>query len=134
MKKLALAAAALGIFTGLGGASHGPGEMLQGNLAPESYVIQAWPTLTVLNGEPAITIIPSYLISGIATIIVGVSMAVWAWKFTEHKLGGPVLILFSLLLLAVGGGQVPPFFGIAAGILAIISYYKVAKMGGGNIE
>jgi len=134
MKKLALAAAALGIFTGLGGASHGPGEMLQGNLAPESYVIQAWPTLTVLNGEPAITIIPSYLISGIAIIIFGVAMAVWAWKYTEHKLGGPVLIALSLLLLAVGGGQIPPLFGIAAGILAIINYHRVAKNGGDKIE
>ncbi len=127
MKKLALVAVALGIFTGLGGASHGPGEMLQGNVAPESFVISAWPTLTALNGEPAITFIPSYLISGILTIIVGVAMAVWAWKFTAHKLGGPVLILFSLLLLAVGGGQVPPFFGFAAGILAMISYRREHK-------
>jgi hypothetical protein len=41
MKKLALAAAALGIFTGLGGSTHGPGEMLQGNIAPKSFEIQA---------------------------------------------------------------------------------------------
>ncbi len=134
MKKLPLTAAALGIFTGLGGASHGPGEMLQGNVAPESVLIQAWPTLTELQGEPAITLIPNYLASGILTIIVGIAMAVWAWKFTEHKLGGPVLIAFSLLLLAVGGGQIPPLFGIAAGILAIINYHRVAKSGGGRIE
>ncbi len=127
MRKLALAAAALGIFTGLGGATHGPGEMLQGNIAPEGFFIQAWPALTALNGEPAITIIPSYLIAGITTIIVGVAMAIWAWKFTEHKLGGPVLILFSLLLLAAGGGMIPPFFGFAAGVIATISYRRETK-------
>jgi hypothetical protein len=127
MKKMALAAAALGIFTGLGGASHGPGEMLQGNIAPNSFAIKAWPNLTALNGEPALTVIPSYLFSGIFTIIVGVAMAVWAWKSTEHKLGGPILILFSVLLLAVGGGQIPPLFGIAAGLLAILSYQREHK-------
>lgn len=31
MNKLKIAASALGIFTGLGGASHGPGEMLLGS-------------------------------------------------------------------------------------------------------
>jgi hypothetical protein len=127
VKKLALAAAALGIFTGLGGASHGPGEILQGNNAPESVIIQAWPTLTELQGEPAITIIPNYLVSGIITIIVGVAMAVWAWKFTTHKLGGPILIAFSLLLLAFGGGQTPPLFGFTAGFLAMISFRREHK-------
>lgn len=130
MKKLALAAAALGIFTGLGGASHGPGEMLQGNVAPEGLVIEAWPGLTALNGEPAMTLIPSYLIAGIATVIVGLAMAVWAGKFVEHRLGGPLLIVFSLLLLLVGGGLIPPFFGVAAGIIAVAGNYRETKRAG----
>jgi hypothetical protein len=130
MNKLALSATALGIFTGLGGASHGPGEILQGNVVPGALVIEAWPTLTVLNGEPAMTIIPSYLLSGILTIAVGVLMAVWAGKFIEHKYGGVVLILLTVVLLLVGGGLVPPIFGFTAGILAMLNYRRLAKKGG----
>ena len=131
MKKLALTASALGIFSGLGGATHGPGEMLQGHIAPNELYIQAWPSLTVLNGEPAMTIIPSYLITGILTIIVGVLLAVWAGKFVMHKTGGLILIALSIVMLLVGGGIIPPFFGIAGGLIALALNYQTAK-GGAN--
>lgn len=41
LSKTRVAASAIGIFGGLGGASHGPGEMLQGNIAPNGLVIEA---------------------------------------------------------------------------------------------
>ncbi len=132
MKKLAIAASALGIFAGLGGATHGPGEMLQGNVAPNDLFIQAWPSLTALNGEPAMTIIPSYLIAGVLTILVGVVLAVWAGKFVMHKSGGLILIALSIVMLLVGGGIVPPFFGIAGGLIAVFLNYQTAKNGGGG--
>jgi len=50
-------ASILGIFAGVGGASHGLGEILQGNIAPSGIIIQAWPELTSLGGEPAMTVI-----------------------------------------------------------------------------
>ncbi len=127
MNKLALCAAALGIFTGLGGATHGPGEMLQGNIAPQELVIKAWPSLTALNGEPAMTVIPSYLLSGILTIVVGVCITIWAGKFIEHRFGGVVLILLTVGLLLVGGGLAPPLFGITGGIIAIANNYRQTK-------
>jgi hypothetical protein len=117
LNKTRIAASALGIFAGLGGASHGPGEMLQGNVAPNSLVIEAWPELTALAGEPAMTIFPSFLVSGILTVIVGVIVAVWAAKFVHKKHGGLVLISLSVLMLLVGGGLFPPVFGVAAGII-----------------
>jgi hypothetical protein len=117
LSKTRVAASALGIFAGLGGASHGPGEMLQGNIAPSVLVIEAWPELTALQGEPAMTIIPSFLVSGILTVIVGVLVAVWAAKFVQRKNGGLVLILLSIILLLVGGGLFPPVFGVAAGLI-----------------
>ncbi len=130
MKKLALAATALGIFTGLGGASHGPGEILQGNVAPSNIVFQAWPGLTALAGEPAMTIIPNLLVTGILTIIVGVLLAVWAAKFISRKNSGLVLILLTIVLLLVGGGLMPALFGIAAGVIATLLNYKRTKSGG----
>jgi hypothetical protein len=117
LTKTRLAASALGIFAGLGGASHGPGEILQGNTAPSSLVIEAWPELTALRGEPAMTIIPSFLITGILAVIFGLIVAVWAAKFVQRKNGGLVLILLSILLLLVGGGLFPPVFGVAAGVI-----------------
>jgi hypothetical protein len=112
-----VAASALGIFAGLGGASHGLGEILQGNVAPGGLVIEAWPELTALQGEPAMTIVPSFLVTGILTVIFGLIVAVWAAKFVQRKNGGIILILLSIIMLLVGGGLFPPVFGVAAGVI-----------------
>ena len=132
MKKLRIAASAIGVFAGLGGASHGPGEMLQGNVAPSTILIKAWPELTALGGEPAMTIIPNFIVTGVLTIIFGLLVAKWAGAYVERKNGGMVLIVLSIIMLLVGGGIVPPMFGVAAGIIAIILNYKTAKNGGVN--
>jgi hypothetical protein len=117
MRKLRIAASALGIFAGLAGASHGVGEILQGNIAPRGIMIEAWPELTSLKGEPAMTIVPSFLVTGILAIIFGLIVAIWAAKFVQRKNGGLILILLSLVMLLVGGGLFPPMFGVAAGII-----------------
>jgi hypothetical protein len=117
LSKTRAAASIIGIFAGLGGASHGPGEMFQGNIAPSGIVIEAWPELTVLAGEPAMTIVPSFLVTGVLTIIFGLLVAIWAAKFVQRKNGGLVLILLSIIMLLVGGGLFPPVFGVAAGII-----------------
>lgn len=117
LSRTRLAASTVGVFAGLGGASHGPGEMLQGNVAPSGMMIEAWPELTVLNGEPAMTLIPSFLVAGVLTVIFGLLVAVWAFKFVQRRHGGAVLILLSLVMLLVGGGLFPPVFGFAAGII-----------------
>jgi hypothetical protein len=117
MSKTRVAASVLGIFGGLGGASHGPGEMLQGNVAPNGLVIEAWSELTALAGEPAMTVIPSFLVSGLLTIIMGLIVAIWAAKFVQRKNGGLTLILLSIIMLLVGGGLFPPVFGVTAGII-----------------
>jgi|SRR3972149_6221061 len=130
MKKLRIAASAIGIFAGLGGASHGPGEILQGNLVPSGVMIEAWPSLTALGGEPAMTIIPNFIVTGILTIILGLFVAAWAGAYVERKNGGLVLILLSIIMLLVGGGIVPPFFGVAAGIIGIIINHRTATQSG----
>jgi len=130
MNKLKVAASALGIFAGIGGPVHGPGEILQGNVAPSNIVFQAWPSLRALNGEPAMTIIPNLLVTGILAIIVGVLLSVWSAKFVSRKHSGLVMILLSIALLLVGGGLIPPLFGITAGVVATVFNYKRAKNGG----
>jgi len=120
MKKLRIAASAIGMFAGIGGASHGPGEILQGNVAPTDIMVKAWPSLTALGGEPAMTVIPNFIITGILAIIFGVLVAAWAGAYVERKMGGLFLILLSIIMLFVGGGIVPPFFGIAAGLIGVL--------------
>ncbi len=134
LSKTRLAASAIGIFGGLGGASHGPGEMLQGNIAPNSLVIEAWSELTALAGEPAMTIIPSFLVSGVLTFIVGLMVAVWAAKFVQRKNGGLVLILLSIIMLLVGGGLFPPVFGVVAGIIGTGIKPSSESTNGGCLE
>src|ERR671917_1888931 len=110
-------ASMFGIFAGIGGASHGPGEILQGNMAPSEIIIEAWPTLTLLAGEPAMTLIPSFSVSGTVTVILGLAVTIWAATRIQGENGALVLILLSTMMLFVGGGLLPPVFGVVAGII-----------------
>jgi hypothetical protein len=112
-------ASILGIFAGIGGASHGPGEILQGNIAPDGIIIEAWPALTLLAGEPAMTLIPSFSISGILTVTTGVAVTILAAIRIQSKSGALILILLSTMMLFVGGGLIPPAFGVVAGIIGL---------------
>jgi len=117
VNKTRAAASIIGIFAGLSCASHGPGEMLQGHMAPSGLIIEAWPELTALRGEPAMTIVPSFLVTGVLTIIFSLIVAIWAAKFVQRKNGGLILILLSIIMLLVGGGLFPPVFGVVAEII-----------------
>jgi hypothetical protein len=113
-------ASILGIFAGIGGASHGPGEILQGNIAPDGIIIEAWPALTILAGEPAMTLIPSFSVSGILTVITGSAVTIWAATTRiQSKSGALVLMPLSMIMLFVGGGLIPPALGVMAGIIGL---------------
>jgi hypothetical protein len=108
----------LGTFAGIGGASHGPGEILQGDIAPSGIIIEAWPSLTLLGGAPAMTFIPNFRVSGIVTVFSGLAVTIWVATCIQSKNGALVLILLSIMMLVVGGGLIPPLFGVVAGIIA----------------
>ena len=78
-------ASILGIFAGVAGASHGPGEILQGNIAPTGIIIEAWPALTLLADVPAMTLIPSFSASGIVAVILGLAVTIWAATRTQSE-------------------------------------------------
>ena len=107
----------LGILAGISGASHGPGEILQGDMVPSTAIIEAWPELKILSGEPAMTLIPSFRVSGIVTLILGFAVTVWTATSIQRKNGALVLILLSTIMLFVGGGLIPPALGVVAGII-----------------
>ena len=110
-----------GILAGLGGLTHGVGEVLQGNVKLDSIVVNSWtqgPIATNMGGEPGITIIPNVLISGILTILISLTIIVWA-IFGRNKYYGRTLVLLSVGLLLVGGGVGPPLIGMLAGVAGI---------------
>lgn len=68
-----------------------------------------------MAGEPAMTIVPSILVTGILAILFSLIFLVWATMFVQRKNGGLVLILLSIVMLLVGGGFGPPILGIIIG-------------------
>ncbi len=62
-------------------------------------------------------------------MIFGLLVAALADLYVEKKMGGLLLIPLSTIMLLVGGGIVPPFFGIAAGIIGALINHNAAKQG-----
>jgi hypothetical protein len=103
-----------GVLAGLAGIEHGIGEALQGNVAPDAAMFLSWPDSEVfelLNGEPAMTLIPNLLVTGILAIVASLIFLAWATMFVHRKHGGLVLILLSVVMLLVGAGFSPRFSG-----------------------
>lgn len=99
--------ATLGTIFGISGMSHGFFETLQGNVSTDGLFIFAigeaqkmWPH----GDEPAFTLIPNFLLTGMAAMIVGLTLIIWSLGFVHKKNGPTILILLFVLLLLVGGG------------------------------
>jgi len=107
-----------GLLVGLAGIEHGVGEMLQGNTTPKGFVFPSWPNAAffrIFNGEPAASIVPNLLVTGILATLVSLVFITWAVRFNQRKYGGLVLISLSMVLFLVGGGIFPPVFGLIIG-------------------
>lgn len=116
-----LSIAAFGVVAGIAGVEHGVGEILQGNVAPDGVVFESWPdapAYEILSGEPAMTLVPNLLLSGVLTVLVSLALVVWAVRFVGRPRGGLVLIGISIVLLLVGGGFGPPILGAILGVAA----------------
>jgi hypothetical protein len=79
---------------GLGGMAHGIFEILQGNK----------PTLDILDRIGAFTLLPTYLLAGITTVLVSLSVIIWTIWFIDKKNGPFIFLLLSILLFFTGGG------------------------------
>ena len=115
-------ASTFGFLSGLGGITHGIGEILQGNVTTSGIVINSWtqgPIATNMGGEPAMTIVPNLLATGLFAIIFSLATIVWSIVFVQRMHGGLVLILLSIVMLLVGAGFAPPILGILAGVAGL---------------
>ena len=107
-----------GVLAGLGGITHGIGEVLQGNVKPNGLIIDSWtqgPIATNMGGEPGMTVVPNLRLTGILTILVSLAVIVTAIRLRDRR-GGRALLLLSTLMMLVGGGFGPPVLGILAGV------------------
>jgi len=107
-----------GVIMALAGLEHGVGEVLQGNVAPSGVMILSWPESAFfhsLAGEPAMTIIPNLLLTGILAIFFSLLLLVGSILFVQRKNGGLIMILLCIAMLLAGGGIFPPILGIIIG-------------------
>jgi len=121
-KATRVTATVLGLTAGVAGIEHGYFEILQGNTRPQGLMIPSMgppcvPELSWNACEPALTVIPSFFITGILAVTFGVLVTVWSAFFVQKKHGGLALILLCIPLLLFGGGIFPPVIGIIAGAL-----------------
>jgi hypothetical protein len=111
-------ATAIGVFFGLfSGVNHGFFEVLQGNVPTDGLFIYAigeaqrfWP----LASEGAFTLIPNFMITGIASMVVGVAIVVWSIWFLPTRHGRTIFLGLFILSFLVGGGIGQVFFFIPA--------------------
>lgn len=110
-----------GAIVAFAGFEHGIGEILQGNVAPSGLFIRSWPNsalFEVVAGEPALTIVPNLLVSGVLTVLLSLAFLAWAAVFVQRRHSALVLILLSVVLLLVGGGVFPPVLGLIVALVA----------------
>jgi hypothetical protein len=113
-------ATSFGIIAGIAGLEHGYFEILQGNTRPASLMFASMgppcaPEKIWNACEPAISILPNYLLAGMLTVVLGLVILIWSAAFIQRKHGGLVLMLLSAALLLVGGGVFPPLIGLIGG-------------------
>lgn len=111
----------LGVLAGLMGIEHGVGEILQGNAAPQGLVIASWPDsefFRALAGEPAMTVVPNLLVSGVLAVFWSLVFLVWVVRYLDRRRAGLVMVLLSVVMLLVGAGFGPPLLGMILGVTA----------------
>ena len=92
----------LGVLIAVGGMDHGLFEVLQGNKPTGGLVVHAigeQNRMWAYGTEDAFTLIPNFLITGVAAIVVSVLIMVWSVGFVHKKQHG----FSSSLNLAVPG-------------------------------
>ncbi len=133
-------ASVFGVLAGVAGLEHGIFETMQGNARPGGLMFPSMGPPCVAEKiwnacEPAMSVIPSLLVSGILTILISLAVLGWAIGFVQRKNGGAILILLCVVLLLVGGGFFPPLIGIIGGVAGLkINAPKTGKPVGGFLR
>lgn len=124
----------LGVLVGFFSFEHGLFEALQGNTVPVigpvgfdikmfgfGYIIDAigqnWKFWSGAM-EPAFTVVPNYLITGISAMAIGIIIVLWALFMMKSKVGVPGFIGLTVLMFLFGGGFATVFTSLYTVICA----------------
>jgi hypothetical protein len=119
--------AAFGALVAVAGVEHGIGELLQGSVAPSGLLIQSWPgpgPFEGLSGEPAMTVIPNLLATGVLAILSSLAFLVTAVFYSDRKNCGAVLLGLCAVMLLTGASFGPPILGA---ILAAVTWLRARR-------
>jgi hypothetical protein len=111
----------LGILAGIMGIEHGIGEVLEGYRPTDSVFILSWPDsafFEIMAGEPAMTLIPNYFVTGLLAIFFSGAFLVLLLKPGLDTKAIMILAALLILMLLTGGGFGPPILGIIAVLMA----------------
>ncbi len=99
--------ATLGVIFGIGGFGHGLFEALQGYTPTSGMLIDAIGQahrMWEYGNEPAFTLMPNFLITGVAAMIVSLAIIPWSVGFLHRRNGSLIFLWSFVLLFLVGGG------------------------------
>ena len=116
-RRTRLTTAVLGVTYAVAGLHHGFFETLQGNRPTDGIGIASigpdqlrWEYGT----DDAITLIPNFLATGVAAMLVSVAIILWSMFFLQRRHGSTVFLSLFILLTLVGGGVGHVVFFLAA--------------------
>jgi hypothetical protein len=96
-----------GVIFGISSMSHGFFESMQGTTPTGGLMIEAvsegqrfWSH----GAEPALTILPNFLMTGIAAMLLGLALIVWSLRYLDTSRSASVLLGLFVLSMLVGGG------------------------------
>jgi len=123
LKAVPAVALAFGIGAGLLGLEHGFFELIQGNVAPAGPGISAigppcQPATAWHACEPAFTVIPNFLVTGLLAMAAAIAVLTWAAGFLGRGHAAPIFLGLTGALFLVGGGFVTLIFCLIAVIAA----------------
>ena len=99
----------LGVLLGVSSINHGLPEVLQGNHSTPGLFVKAlgpghqW-TVWTQGSEPAFTLIPNFLLTGILATLFGVLLIICSRLLIHRPYGPSVFLLLSISSFLTGGG------------------------------
>ena len=110
----------LGTAIGLAAAAHGVFALRQGNRGTDGRL---------MSDIGAFTLLPNYQATGVAAIVMGLTLSGWTLRRIGSRRGPPVFLLLSTLSFLLGGGvaQAPAsllVWGVATRIDSSLSWWE----------
>ncbi len=114
-----LTAGIFGTLAGLGTLTHGIGELMQGAVPTPGLAFPSWtvgPIAEHLDGDPAMSVLPTMAASGAATTVTSVALLAASAATASGRRGRRAIAPLGGVALLVGGGVGPPILAALAGL------------------